>query len=71
MDNCYISIGLIDYNPGLAWTATLIVFCTGIVIGFITEIDKKSIAIASISAFALAFICLLTLMLFGMKIGLC
>ncbi len=41
MDNCYISIGLIDYNPGLAWTATLIVFCTGIVIGFITEIDKK------------------------------
>ncbi|EFS3846939.1 hypothetical protein [Escherichia coli] len=71
MDSCYISIGLMNYNPGLAWTATLVVFCAGIVLGFVTGIDKKSCAIASLSAFSLAFICLLTLMLFGMKINIC
>ena len=47
MDSCYISIGLMNYNPGLAWTATLVVFCAGIVLGFVTGIDKKSCAINS------------------------
>lgn len=71
MDSCYISIGLINYNPGLAWTAALIVFCGGIVSGFISGIDKKGFAVASLYAFSLALISLVTLLLLGMKIDLC
>lgn len=40
MDSCYISIGLMTYNSGLAWTAALIVFCAGIILGFVTGIEK-------------------------------
>lgn len=71
MENCYISIGLIKYDPALAWTATFIVFCIGIVIGFIADLNNKSMALAFLASLLLAIICLLTLMLFGMKIDLC
>lgn len=71
MDGCYISIGLINYNPECAWIATLIVFCVGITIGFIADLNNKNFAAVFISSIGLAFLCLFTLMLFGMKINLC
>ncbi|VCY81272.1 hypothetical protein BANRA_05109 [Escherichia coli] len=68
MDNCYISIGLIDYNrTGL--DSHFNSFCTGI-IGFITEIDKKYCYCFDICVCPCIYMPV-NVDAFGMKIGLC
>ncbi len=72
MNDCtIISIGLMPYNPVVAWPVAIVVLVIYAVVGYMLGVPQKSFGRATLYAFIGAVIFMATLLLCGMKIVSC